>query len=396
MKKQTNKKDSGKKDIAKLTKNVEYAINKLKTNDFTMYFFILDSKNVPNSTMCYIYMLAKAMEDKGYKVCLIYQLENEYTQEEIDAISSENGEFDENRMFVGVGEWLGEEYNSLPRLNIAKDEWNVGAYDFLFIPEAFSSVMYLTLKNQAPCKRYVILHDFSYVSEFIPLGHQWANYGIDSVITTCNEQAKIVNDVFPYTKQNTFVIPPYFPAYFRKPETGKKMIVNIITKDKDDVNRIVKPFYWKYPMYSFISFRDLRGFPRKRYAELLQEGQITVWCDDKTAFGHSAVEALKCGNLVIGKMPDIIPEWMTDDNGLWFNNINDVPDLLYKAVATLLSDEMPEILQKGIDESEKLYPYDDFDSKLTQFIDTAKNGRIDELEKFLKIENNGENNRDEE
>lgn len=372
----------------KLIKNVEYAISKLENNEFTLYFFVLDSKNVPNETMCYIYQMAKAMQDKGYNVCMVYQMDNEYTKEEIEEIEKNGGVPDENRVFVGVGEWLGEEFAAMPHLNIAKEPWNVGGYDFLFIPEVFSTIMFLTLKNKIPCKRYVILHDFSYVTEFIPLGQQWANYGMDHVVATCEEQAKRINTVFPYTKEHTTVIEPYFPTYFRKPVTAKKMIVNIIAKDKEDVNRIVKPFYWKYPLYSFISFRDLRGFPRKMYAELLQEGQITVWCDDKTPFGCSAVEALKCGNLVIGKLPDIIPEWMTDENGIWFNDLIDVPDLIYKAVSTLLADEMPKILQKGIDEMEKKYNYDEYEKKIDSFVEKMKAERIKELGAYADIEKN--------
>lgn len=389
MRKENKKtKVENKPDPEKLIKNVEYAISKLKNNEFTLYFFVLDSKNVPNETMCYIYQMAKAMKDKGYNVCMVYQMEGEYTKEEIEEIEKNGGVPDENRVFVGVDEWLGEEFAAIPHLNIARDPWNVGGYDFLFIPEVFSSIMFLTLKNKIPCKRYVILHDFNYVTEFIPLGQQWANYGVDHVVATCEEQAKRINSVFPYTKEHTTVIEPYFPNYFRKPVTAKKMIVNIIAKDKEDVNRIVKPFYWKYPLYSFISFRDLRGFPRKMYAELLQEGQITIWCDDKTPFGCSAIEALKCGNLLIGKMPDIIPEWMTDDNGIWFNDLIDVPDLIYKAVSTLLSDEMPEILQKGIDSMEKMYNYDEYEKKIDSFVEKMKSERIKELGTYADLEKN--------
>ena len=393
--KKTLKKNENKKDINKLIKNVETAVSQIKDNNFTLYFFVLDSKNVPNSTMCYIYQLAKAIQDKGYNVCMLYQMENEYSEEEIELIKSQKGVLDENRMFIGVNEWLGEEYKSLKHLNIMKEPWNVGAYDFLFIPEAFPSLMYLTLKEHASCKRYVILQNYNYVSEFIPLGHQWANYGIDHVVTTCEEQARRINEVFPYTKSHTTIIPPYFPNYFRKPVTAKKMVVNIISKDKDDVNRIAMPFYWKYPIYNFITFKDLRGLSRKEYAEKLQEGQITVWCDDKTPFGHSAVEALKCGNLVIGKIPDTIPEWMTDDNGIWFNDIYDVPDLVYKAVATLLSDEMPAILQKGIDDAENLYTYKEFDKALSNFIENMKEERIAELNRISEIERNNVNNNQE-
>lgn len=390
MKKQNKNKKNEKPSIETFMKNVEFAVTQIENNDFTMYFFVVDSKNVPNAMMAYIYQMAKSLHDKGYKVCMLYQMEGEYSQADIEAIEKGGGVPDENRVFVGVGDWLGKEYADLPHMNIMKEEnkWMTGAYDFLFIPEVFSSLMFLTFKERIPSKRYVILHDYNYIMEFIPTGHQWANYGIDHVITTCDEQARRINETFPYTKPHTTVIPPYFPACFRKPVTAKKMVVNIIAKNKDDVNRIVKPFYWKYPLYNFISFRDLRGYPRQKYAELLQEGQITVWCDDKTPFGVSAIEALKCGNLVIGKIPDTIPEWLTDENGLWFNDINDVPELLFKTVSTLLADDMPDILQKGIDAAEKLYTCDEYDRKLTEFVENMKKERIEELRRFAEIEKN--------
>ena len=190
-------KNEKKFDVEKMLKNVDFAVSQIEKNDFTLYFFVLDSRNVPNSTMCYIYQMAKAIQDKGYKVCMIYQLEGEYTKDEMELIEKEGGTPDENRMFIGVGDWMGEEYMEIPHLNISKDEWSVGAYDFLFIPEVFSSFMFLTFKNKIPCKRYVILHNFDYVTEFMPLGHQWADYGIYNVIATSQEQANRINDVFP-------------------------------------------------------------------------------------------------------------------------------------------------------------------------------------------------------
>lgn len=392
--KKNKKTENSKPNIETFVKNVELAVSQIENNDFTMYFFVVDSKNVPNAMMCYIYQMAKSLQDKGYKVCMIYQMEGEYSQSDIEAIEKGGGVPDENRMFIGVGDWLGQEYADLPHMNIMNEEnkWMVGAYDFIFIPEVFSSFMFLTFKNKIPCKRYVILQDYNYIAEFIPTGHQWANYGIDHVVTTCQAQADRINSVFPYTKPFTTVIPPYFPACFTKPVTAKKMVVNIIAKDREDVNRIVKPFYWKYPLYNFISFRDLRGFPRQKYAELLQEGQITVWCDDKTPFGISAVEALKCGNLVIGKIPDIIPEWMNEDNGLWFNDINDVPELLFKAISTLLADDMPPILQNGINEAAKLYTAEEYNRKLMDFVENMKKERVDELKRFVEIEKNNVKN----
>ena len=48
------------------------------------------------------------------------------------------------------------------------------------------------------------------------------------------------------------------------------MIINIISKEQSDINKIIKPFYWKYPMYKWVSFRDLRGFPKEIYSQYLK------------------------------------------------------------------------------------------------------------------------------
>jgi hypothetical protein len=37
-------------------------------------------------------------------------------------------------------------------------------------------------------------------------------------------------------------------------------------------------------MYKWVSFRDVRGFPKEKYAELLREGAITIWVDENTSF----------------------------------------------------------------------------------------------------------------
>jgi hypothetical protein len=377
-----------------IVQRVEETVSKLNKKDFTLYFFVIDSKNVPNGKMNYIYQMAKTLHDKEYKVCMLYQLDSEYSAGEIAEIQQKGSVPDDMKRFVGVGEWLGEEYASLPHMNIQKEEWKIGPADFLFIPEVFSSFMFSTYKNKIPCKRYVILENFDYVTEFIPVGQQWANYGIDHVIATTEAQAKLINDVFPYTADHTTVIPPFIQNFFRKPVKAKKLVVNIICKNRDDINKIVKPFYWKYPVYQFVSFNDLRGYPKKQFAEQLQEGSVTIWVDEYTPFGYSGLEAIKCGNILIGKIPQIIPDWMTEDNGIWFNDINDVPDILSKVVATLIEDEIPEKIAKGIEETSKLYTFEEYDKNLTKFMDDAIKERIDELESFKLIAKNNAKNKD--
>ena len=91
------------------------------------------------------------------------------------------------------------------------------------------------------------------------------------------------------------------------------MIVNVVAKDQSDVNRIVKPFYLKYPSMKWVSFKDLRGLSKDAFAEALREAAVTVWVDEPTSFGYSAIEAMKSGSIVVAKIPETTLEWMEPD-----------------------------------------------------------------------------------
>ena len=99
-------------------------------------------------------------------------------------------------------------------------------------------------------------------------------------------------------------------------------------------------------MYSWVSFRDLRGLPKETFAEYLKDGAFTIWVDNSTYFGYSAVEAMKCGSIVIGKVPENEPEWLVEngeikDNGVWFFNNSDIHKILAGAIEAFINDEIP-------------------------------------------------------
>ena len=374
----------------KALERIDEAIKKLKDNDFTFYFFVVDCKNVPNGNMQYIYQLAKTLNDKNYKVKMLYQLENEYSQSEIEELKRKDKPIDDRKLFNGVGEWLGEDYMKLPHLNISKDEWKVSPSDFLFIPEVFSSLMKQTYQYKAPCKRIVVLHNYDYITEFIPFNDEWGTYGIHDVISNTEQQGKMVENVFPYVRYKT--LNPYISDIFRKPIKPKKLIVNIISKRTEDVNKIMKQFYWKYPMYKFISFRDLRGYPKETFAEFLQESAITVWIDTETPFGYSAIEAIRSGNIVIGKVPEHMPEWMGDenglfDNGVWTYDINSIPDILSRVLGSWMQDNVPNILYDNMEKLNNLYTFDEYSKNVDNIIGGYITERINEFEEIKKVIN---------
>lgn len=389
---------NSKKQDKTLLERVEKAIRSVQNNDFNLYFFVMDSKGLPNSNLSYIYQLAKSLHDKDYKVTMLYQLDNAYEAEEYDEKVKKGEVIDQNRVFTGVSEWMGEEYGKLPHLNISKDKWIVSPSDFLFIPEVFSSLMYETFKQNIPCKRYVILQNYDYVTEFIPLGIQWLNYGISDVITTTQFQEELIKTVFPYTKVN--ILPPYIEDFFCKPEKPQKLIVNILCKDQNIINKIVKNFYWQYPSYQFVSFRDLRGFERHKFAELLKEGAITIWVDDTTYFGYSALEAMRCNNILIGKIPENETEWMIEgdsvkNNAIWFDNYRQLPVILSKVIKAWMTDTVPEELYTNMNETNQKYQKKDWDINVSNLIDGIKDKRIKEFESICaSIENNLSKNED--
>lgn len=372
-------------------KRVEDEIAKIVDKKSSIYFFVSDCKNTPNSQMLYIYQMALTMKELGYNVCMLYQINNEYSKHELKKLRSSGKMVDETRVFEGVDKWLGEKYSTLVHLNIASGVWRVSPSDVLFIPEVFSSLMKETYDKGLPCKRVVILQNFKYVTEFIPYGDQWMNYGITEAVVSNENQAKLIKSVFPYV--NTTVINPYIQESMRKPVTAKKLIVNIAATTSSDIEHIIKTFYWKYPTMQFVTFRSLRNLPVDEYAKMLKEGCITIWHDPYTPWGRSALDAIKCGNIVIGKVPEVLPEWMVDENGnaldnaVWYNSINDIADILATVIGSWMRDEIPEKLMDGISETAKKYTYGEWKENVEKYINGIMESRKTEFTAFKnKIE----------
>lgn len=372
------------KDNKAVIERIEKVIESYDKNDFTIYFFVVDSNNVPNGEMCYIYQMALTLQNEGYNVTMLYQLDNEYTPAELYKLKKKDKEIDQRRIFNGVGKWLGEEYMKIPHLNIQRAEWKVRPSDLLFIPEVFYSLMHETNKHKIPCRRYVILHNYDYITEFIPYGAEWKNFGIFDCITHSETQADLIKKVFPY--MNTTIIPPYIPPIFRPSPEPKKLIVTVIAKNQGDVNRIVKPFYWKYPMYKFVTFKDVRNYSEAEMADFLKESPITIWLDENTPFGTSALAAMRCGNIVIGKIPEMVPEWMTDDkgnikdNGMWVYDIHTIPDLLAHALGEWLQGIPNEKIKKEMEETNKQYTYAAWEENVKREFDNIIDSQIKNLE----------------
>lgn len=348
---------------------VNEAIERMEKNDFHLYFFILDTKGNPSSQVEYFYQTALTLKKLGYNVAMLHQEEN----------------------FVGVADWLGEEYMEIPHYNVEKENVSITASDFLFIPEILANVMMQTVK--LPCKRVVVVQNYNHLTEFMPVSQNMELLGIrDAIVTTETQEKKLLN-YFPTLK--THIVHPAINEKFGKTDKPQQMIVNIICKNQSTVHQIVKPFYWMYDIYKWVSFRDLRSVKQDVFAESLKESAITIWVDDDTNFGYSLLDALKSGTVVLAKIPNHLSEWMLDENGeltdsiLWFDDIDTVPDIIAKLVRTWTLDEMPDDVYEKQDKFQPLFTCEQQTDEIKQtYVNDIISKRLNEFKEVRDDINN--------
>ena len=364
----------------KALKRVQEEIKKIENKKSKVFFFVLDTKGNPSGSLEYIYKLAMIAKNDGYDVGMLYQ------------------SIDKSDKFVGVKDWLGQDYANIPHYDISNNDVEISPSDILFIPEIFSNVMNQTKK--LPCKRIAIFQNYDYMVEQMPFSAQWGDFGIIDAITNTENNATLLKDVFPYVKCR--VITPYVDKMFGTTISPKKMIVNIVASNQEDINKIIKPFYWKYPSFKWVSFRDLRGFPKEQFAESLRDAAITIWVDEKTSFGYSALEAMRCRSILLAKLPDTLSDWNveTDKEGnsvitdacLWFEHIDEVPDMLAKIVRSWTLDNIPQSIYDGLEKFDDFYTKEAQEKEIERvYVKELFEKRISDFKEVLaQLKNNNE------
>lgn len=356
---------------------VSSVISKLESKDFSLFFFTLDTKGNPVAGVANIYEHVKVLNSLGYKAYILHE-KNDYQK---------FGNDDYN----GLADWLGIEYANLPHVSIESGALNVGPQDFLIIPEVFSSIMQQKEVRSLPCKKIVLSQSPEYIFELLPLGRRWTDFGFNDAITTTEKQAEYLKTLFP--SLTTHVVPVSIPSYFTDSAKPKLPVIGLHTRNQADITKITKSFYLQYPMYKWLSFKELRGLSRQNFATELSKCCLAVWVDDVAGFGTFPIEAIECNTPVIGKIPNSAPEWMesTDEegnttlkyNGIWTNSIVNIPDLIATYMKVWLEDSVPQELFDGMNETKGLYSEDKQVSKIESVYGSLVQNRIDEFKNII-------------
>lgn len=344
---------------------LENSIINMKEKLSRIYFIVQDTKGNAKASVRYIYQMALTLKRNGYNSIILH----------------------EKPEYYGVESWLGEEYMAeLEHRAIEGTSLEISPDDLIIIPEIYGFIMDQITK--LPCGKIVLCQAFDHIFETLQPGQTWSQLGFYKCITTSNKQKELIESVM----RNVYidVISPYISDTFQKNIFPPKTIVNIHTRDHRDTTNLIKTFYAKFPQYRWITFRDLRGLSEEEFSEAMKDSFISVWIDQTSSFGTFPLESMKMGIPVLGLVPDYVPSWMNEDNGLWVNNKTIIVDVLSDFIQNWLEDNLnPELFANMDSTIQSINDFEKFESETIELFSKIFENRItsfeDQLEKIETV-----------
>ena len=347
-----------------IVKNLSEAIDKMTAGDFKLIFISPDTKGNPRASVSNIYKQAKILFDLGHKVVMLTEKKDN----------------------INASAWLGSEYDTIPHFSIEENLLSIDPQDILVVPEIFGNV--LEQIEKLPIEKIFFVQSYEYIFDTFAPGKCFLDYGAEECLTTSQNIANLINDTLKYP--NIKVIPIGIEDCFSPSDKPQKPLVAIHCRESRKAAKIIKTFYLKYPIYRFLSFKDMHGMIETDFAANLKECCLSVWIDDESSFGTFPVESIKCNVPVVGKIPNIQAEWMTDDNGIWLYDDNHIVDIIANYIKNWLEDSLPENLLNVSKTLEGKYGMEEFKSITKDIYEYYISNKIAKLEKiketYLKTE----------
>jgi hypothetical protein len=342
-----------------LKEKVQQSIENLKNKTSRIYLMVQDTKGNAKASIRYIYQLAMSLKNAGYNAIILHE-KNDYT---------------------GVGEWMGSEYmENIPHKSIEKQNLEISPEDFIVLPELFAYIME-QIKN-IPCGKIVLTQSYKYMLETLQPGQSWTQFGFFKCLTTTQKQKDYIEGIMKNVSVD--ILTPYISDVFEKRGLPPMPIIGIHSREQSDTINLIKTFYLKYPQFRWFTFRDLRGLSEKEFANSLKECFLSVWIDRESGFGTYPIESMSCGVPVMGLIPDMLPEWMAEENGIWADDITMLPDFIADFTQNWLEDNIKPELYSGIETTSTKYKNkDEFNSKSLELFESYIKTRVESLESQL-------------
>jgi hypothetical protein len=344
---------------------LEKSIQSMKDKTSRIYFLVQDTKGNARASVRYIYQMAMALKNNGFNSIILH----------------------EKPEYFGVASWLGEEYMELPHNAIEGTNLAVSPEDIIIIPEIYGFVMDQITK--LPCGKVVLCQAYDHIFETLNPGDTWTKLGFFKCITTSERQKEMIDSII--RGMSIDVISPFISEVFEKQKFPPKTIISVHSRDQRDTVNMIKAFYAKFPQYRWITFRDMRGLSESEFANAMKESFCSVWIDTTSGFGTYPLESFKMGIPVIGLVPNLQPEWMNENNGIWINNQNMFVDVIADFIQNWLEDNINPIIFEEMEKTiSEFSDKSKFESDVVDLFENMINTRLssfeDQLSKFETIE----------
>jgi glycosyltransferase involved in cell wall biosynthesis len=135
----------------------------------------------------------------------------------------------------------------------------------------------------------------------------------------------------------------------------------------------------------------MRGLSEVEFANGMKDSFLSVWIDERSGFGTYPLESMKMNVPVMGLAPNLVPEWMTEDNGIWINNFNGIVEVVADFIQNWLEDNISPELFVEMEKTANTYSnYEKFESNVEELFSTYISTRLEsfeeQLNKFQTIE----------
>lgn len=347
-------------------------------NKKSKFLFCMPESQNPAASVYEIYFHASVVKNMGFEVIIM----------------TEKGDY-------VPPVWIEKELTAHKHMSMADPKLTVGPEDIMVIPDVFSNIMEQTKK--LPCMRIGLLQSVDYMLNSLIPGTDWKSFGINDIVTTSQTLKDWVEMYYGKGKFNISTYNVGIPEYFEKSKLPQKPIVSVIGRNANEIAKLVKLFFSKYPQYTWLTFDPMltrskppQAMRRVDFAKRLQGNFAAVWVDRISSFGTFPLECMKSGVIPICLKPDIMPEYMIerDENGVpvkavegagvWTENYYDLPILIGEVLVKFLDDSITPALYESMDNVAAKYNQEASEKALNEIYTNFINQRISLLKSALQ------------
>jgi len=359
--------------VAELEKieKIRISLDKI-INKKSKFLFCVPESQSPTASVYEIYFHATVVKNMGYEVLIMV----------------EKGDY-------VVPAWVEKELTQFKHISMGDPKLTVGPEDVMVIPEVFSNIMEQT-KN-LPCIRIGLLQSVDYMMNSLIPGTDWKLFNINNIITTSETLKEWVET---FQGKNKFNIKTYnigIPAYFERTEVPQKPIFSIIGRNANEISKVVKLFFSRFPQYGWVTFDPMltkskppQQMRRVDFAKRLQGNFAAVWVDRISSFGTFPLECMKSGVIPICLKPDITPEYILERTsgetgtvikiaegaGVWTDNFYDLPVLIGEVLVKFLDDAISPELYTSMEKLTEKYTQENSEKQLAEIYQEFLDERI--------------------